>query len=399
MTLRSASSDERPTWAKARDLSYAAAILGREEVVSLADAVGRRLARDVVAMYDLPHYVSSAMDGWAVRGSQPWTVVDSDSVRAGECRAIVTGALVPDGATAVLRSEHSIRTRDGFISHIATNAAARSDEPRDGEHIRPVGTEAREGDILIEKGTRLNPAHVALVASVGHDDLTVSARPRVRIVVTGDEVVAAGVPPVGRVRDSFGPTLPWLLASLGGVVVSSLHVRDSKAELGEALSGAPEDHELIITTGGTGTSGADHLHGVTTKLGATVIADGIRMRPGGPSVLARFPDGRFLIGLPGNPLAAILGLITLAEPLLAAMTGAPMPRTHRVAVNADIPGRPTVSVLVPYRLESGSAVPTAWVGSGMMRGLAASTGVLVCPPSGISRGGDAESFSLPWVTA
>jgi molybdopterin molybdotransferase len=394
---RSAPGNNRPTWAEVRQLSYTAATPGPEDVVSLAEAIGRALAHDLVAEYDLPHYASSAMDGWAVSGAPPWRVVTAETLQPGECMPIVTGALIPGGAAGILRSERAALTRESSGDFVAPNADARADEPREGEHIRPVGTEAREGDLLIQRGSRLNPAHVALAASVGLDELTVFVRPRVRILVTGDEVVPAGVPGKGRVRDSFGPTLPWLVASLGGVVVDSLRSPDSHDALRVALSGAPEDHDLVITTGGTGTSSADHLHPVAEELGVALLANGVRMRPGGPSVLGRFPDGRFLIGLPGNPMAAMLALITIAEPLLAAMTGAPAPQLERVTVGEDISGKPDVSALVPFSLVDGRAVPSAWTGSGMMRGLAASTGILVCPPEGILRGADGWAFALPWT--
>jgi molybdopterin molybdotransferase len=396
VTKRPAPGSIRPTWTEVRELSYAAAMPGRSQVVALADAVGRALVSDLVAEYDLPHYASSAMDGWAVNGPPPWKVVEAQALRAGECRPIVTGGLIPEGAVGVLRSERAEVRREGSVDLVAPNADARVDEPRDGEHIRPIGTEAHKGDVLIQRGTRLNPAHVALAASVGLDELTVITRPRVRIVVTGDEVVPAGVPRSGRVRDSFGPTLPWLVASLGGQVVGSLRARDSDGALRDALSSTPTDHDLVITTGGTGTSSADHLHPVAQELGVTLLADGVRMRPGGPSILGRFPDGRFLVGLPGNPLAAMLALITIGQPLIAAMTGAPAPQLQRVTIGEDISGKPGVSALVPYSLVDGRAMPSAWMGSGMMRGLAASTGVLVCPPEGIAFGEDGEAFSLPW---
>jgi molybdopterin molybdotransferase len=388
---------DRPTWAEARDRSYAATTAGRASTVPLAAAIGRRLAGDVVALCDLPHYPSAAMDGWAVNGAPPWTVVGTDHLRTGQCRVIVTGELIPHGATAVLRSEHAARNRVGGTDQVSPSEAARADEPRNGEHIRPIGTEAHRGDALIRSGTLLNPADIALVAAAGHDALFVYERPRVRLVLTGDEIVVGGVPPNGRVRDSFGPTLPWLVASLGGVASTTLHVPDSAAALREALSGSAGDHEIVVSTGGTGHSRADHLHSVIEELGAILLVDGIRMRPGGPSILARFPDGRILVGLPGNPRAAMLALITLAGPLLAAMTGGPKPQTTVVRVGTALPGRPDTSLLVPYLLENGVAVPTGWAGSGMMRGLAASAGVLVCPPGGILADGEAEAFSLPWV--
>ncbi|HEY5230908.1 MAG TPA: molybdopterin molybdotransferase MoeA [Galbitalea sp.] len=406
------SEDSRPTWADARRLSYGAGLsgagsataasAGAAELVALGDAAGRRLARDVVALCDLPHYVSSAMDGWAVSGAPPWRVVDAESLSSGEslgsgeCRAIVTGAALPPGATAVLRSEHAVVTRDGDGESVTTTAGARADEPRDGEHMRLAGTEATTGQLLIASGTLLNPAHVALAASAGHDELAVAPRPRVRLVLTGDEVVASGIPASGRVRDSFGPVLPSLIAGLGGIVAQAIHLDDSRQAMIDALSADPAGHELIVTTGSTGTSSADHLRPALRQLGADILIDGIRMRPGGPSLLARLDDGRFVVGLPGNPLAAILALLTLAEPLLAGLTGAPAPRTHRVEVGAELAGRASTSLLVPYRLEDGRAAASTWRGSAMMRGLADSDGVLVCPPDGIAIGASADAFALPW---
>jgi molybdopterin molybdotransferase len=252
------------------------------------------------------------------------------------------------------------------------------------------------GDVLITAGTILNPAHIALAASAGHDEVAVSVRPRVRLVLTGDEVVSAGIPASGRVRDSFGPVLPSLIAQLGGFVSDAIHLGDSLPGMIDSLSTDPAGHEVIVTTGSTGSSSADHLRDALHALGATMLIDGIRMRPGGPSLLARLADGRFVVGLPGNPLAAILALLTIGEPLLAALTGAPAPSIHRVAVGAELSGRASTSLLIPYRLEDGLAVATGWLSSTMMRGLADSVGVLVCPPEGVVAGADTDAFPLPW---
>jgi molybdopterin molybdotransferase len=222
------------------------------------------------------------------------------------------------------------------------------------------------------------------------------ARPRVRLVLTGDEVVQSGIPAAGRVRDSFGPVLPSLVATLGGIVASSIHLVDSLPAMTESLSSDPDGHEVIITTGSTGSSGADHLRRALSDLGATLLIDGVRMRPGAPSLLARLADGRFVVGLPGNPLAAILALVTIGAPLLAAMTGAPAPLTKRVTVGTAVEGRASTTLLVPYRLENGRAMPTERTGSAMMRGLADSIGVLLCPPEGVVTGSETDAFLLPW---
>lgn len=387
----------RPSWTAARHRSYDAAVPGASELVALGDAAGRRLARDLFALCDLPHYVSSAMDGWAVCGAAPWRVVDSATLASGECRPIVTGAMLPPGAIAVLRSEHASIARHGDAKWVTTTPSARPDEPRDGEHVRLAGTEAMTGDVLITAGTVLNPAHIALAASAGHDEVAVSVRPRVRLVLTGDEVVSVGIPASGRVRDSFGPVLPSLIAQLGGFVSDAIHLGDSLPGMIDSLSTDPAGHEVIVTTGSTGSSSADHLRDALHALGATMLIDGIRMRPGGPSLLARLADGRFVVGLPGNPLAAILALLTIGEPLLAGMTGAAAPSIHRVAVGAELSGRASTSLLIPYRLEDGLAVATGWLGSTMMRGLADSVGVLVCPPEGVVAGADTDAFPLPWA--
>jgi molybdopterin molybdotransferase len=356
------------------------------------------LARDVVALLDVPHYASSAMDGWAVAGSAPWTIAASAPLRSGECLPVVTGAVVPEGASAILRSENAVQFREGAVDRVAVVSEAPGD-PRAGEHIRVAGTEATTGETLIAAGTVLNAAHLALAASAGHDGVAVVARPRVRLVLTGNEVVLSGIPAAGQVRDSFGPVLPFLIEQLGGVAVGTVHLGDSRSSLIDALSANPDDSDILITTGSTGHSSADHLRRALSDLGATLLLDGIRMRPGGPTLLARLEDGRYLIGLPGNPRAAILALLTVAEPLFDALTGGPPPRPHSVAVEAGLSGHPGVSLLVPYRWDGGRAVVTGWSGSAMMRGLATSDGVMVCPPGGVGQSESVEAFPLPWAGA
>ncbi|HEY2643637.1 MAG TPA: molybdopterin molybdenumtransferase MoeA, partial [Galbitalea sp.] len=192
------------SWHEARTISLSVAPPHASERVPLAVAHGRVLASALLALSELPHYSSSAMDGWAVAGSPPWRIVDRASLEGGDCRPIVTGGAIPAGAFAVLRSEHASLDAEG---RLVPAADARPDEPRPGEHIRYSGEEARSGEVLIAAGTMLNPAHVALAASAGHDELDVQGRPRVRLLFTGDEVVLRGIPGPGFVRDSFGPML------------------------------------------------------------------------------------------------------------------------------------------------------------------------------------------------
>ena len=376
-------------WHEARAVAEAAASALGSETVALDEAVGRVLASDLRALTDVPHYASSAMDGWAVSGAGPWQLVDEPVLGPGLASLIVTGGVIPAGTHAVLRSE-SGSVRDGRLESVSSIG-----EPHPGQHLRAAGGEARSGEVVVGAAKLLNPAHIALAAGCGHDALGVIRRPRVSLLLTGDEVDEVGIPAPGRVRDSFGPQLPAVLRMLGAEVVSRRRIPDDFSATIGALRHSPDSAELIVTTGGTGDSAVDHLRAALNSLGAEFLVSRIAMRPGGPTMLVRLPDGRLLLGLPGNPLAAMMGLLTLAMPLLAAFQG----RTSelgRVASAAALEGRAGTSILLPFRLRQ-QAVATPWLGSGMMRGLADSTGVLVVPSQGVRAGEVVETLTLPWV--
>jgi molybdopterin molybdotransferase len=391
-------------WHRARTLSFAAGAALPAHNVALGDASGRRLAADVTALIDVPHYASSAMDGWAVSGAPPWRLVHTTdayrtfALRPGEATPILTGSLVPAGTLGVLRSEHGDTSPDGAA--LRPNGHARPGEPRRGLHVRPRGEEAASGDVLFHAGALLSPAHVAVLAASGHDAVVVRRRPRVGLVLTGDEVVDAGLPGPGRVRDSFGPSLPAMLACLGVDVVSVRHLPDDRQLLVEALGAdAPDAGEcdVLVTTGGTGGSSADHLRAALRAHGAEILIGGVRMRPGGPSLLARMPDGRVVGGLPGNPLAAVMGVLTLVTPLIAALSGAPLEPLDEIALGARVTGAEGSVSLVPFQRVHTRAQPTAWRGSGMLRGLAAADGVLVVPPGGAEFDQAVTVLRLPWA--
>ena len=384
---------ERPgravQWHEARALAAGAASTLGSETVSLDQAIGRILATDLLALTDVPHYASSAMDGWAVSGQGPWRLVDTPVLEAGLATPIVTGGMIPAGAEAVLRSETGTEREGQLESHSAIG------EPRPAQHIRGSGQEAHAGDLVVRAGTLLNPAHIALAAGCGWDALGVIRKAGVRVLLTGDEVDARGIPGPGRVRDSFGPQLPAVLRMLGADVVSQRRIRDDLIATIEAIGYSSDSAEVIVTTGGTGDSAADHLRVALRSLGAEFLVTRIAMRPGAPTMLARLTDGRLLIGLPGNPLAAMMGLMTLVTPVLAGFQGRSTVVGNVVSAEA-IEGKTGSHLLVPYRLKQGRAVANGWQGSGMMRGLADAAGVLVIPPDGITAGELVESLALPW---
>ena len=410
------------TWQEAWQLAFDCASPIPAAPVALREALGRTLAADVEALVDLPHYASSAMDGWAVNGSGPWILAEpGQRLAPHQASPIVTGGLIPPGAKAVLRSESgTIGSDEDGLPVLQLAGAAKPGEPRNGEHIRKAGEEAAAGDVLIKSGTLLNPAHLALAAVAGHDALPVLGKALVRLVFTGSEVVTAGIPQPGEVRDTFGPQLAGVVEMLGGICAGETKIGDSYAEwlaaledtdpaegIGAAAAGQflarsaaellPAD--VVITTGGTGPSGTDHLRRSVAELGGRLLIDGIAMRPGHPAVLAELPDGRFIIGLPGNPLAAMMALSTIGAPLLAALGHRSLPPVTEVPCGAMIEPDPGRTRLMPFRLLYGMASPARHTGPGMMRGLAAADGVLVVPPHGVQLGELVPAFALPWGAA
>jgi len=213
---------------------------------------------------------------------------------------------------------------------------------------------------------------------------------------------------------------------LGGICAGETKIGDSYAEwlaaledtdpadgIGERASAQPSGRpasdllpaadllpaDVVITTGGTGRSGTDHLRRSVAELGGRLLIDGVAMRPGHPAVLAELPDGRFIIGLPGNPLAAMMALSTLGAPLLAALGHRTLPPVTEVPCGSTIDPDPGRTRLMPFRLVYGMASPAQHTGPGMMRGLAAADGVLVVPPHGVQLGEPVPAFALPWGTA
>ncbi|EMY34828.1 MoeA domain-containing protein domain I and II [Arthrobacter crystallopoietes BAB-32] len=390
-------------WTDARETAWSA---GREALAAgtagwtassapLEQCLGLVLAEPITAQLPVPHYASSAMDGWVLAGTEPWQLKPPGSaLAASEAAPVVTGGLIPEGTVAVLRSEYGVVEQADGQQQLRRAPGVPAEEPPAGRHIRPAGEEAAAGDTVVPAGTRLTPAHVAVAAVCGYDSLPVYRAPAVGLLLTGDEVVTGGLPAPGQVRDTFGPTLPAIVAALGGQPSPPHRLPDDFEATREAIEGSKAS--VIVTTGGTGHSRADHLRSALQAAGARILVPSIRMRPGHPALLAQLPGGRLVIGLPGNPLAAMMALLTLGAPLLAGLTGRAMPELGGVAAGsrfAPLEGRHR---LVPYALDGHGAVPAEHVGSAMMRGLAAASGVVVIPPQGARPGELVATLPLPW---
>ncbi|MEO3839648.1 molybdopterin molybdotransferase MoeA [Streptomyces sp. B22F1] len=428
--------------------------------VPVAGAYGQVLAEPLRALADLPPFDTSAMDGYAVAGPGPWRLdASGQGILAGHAAhpalpdghavRIATGARVPPGATGVLRSEHAELRDDGSL--YATGATAAQDV-RTGQDIRPRGQECRAGAELLPAGARVTPAVLGLAAAAGHDELRVVRSPRVEILVLGAELLHRGLPREGRIRDALGPMLePWLRAC-GAEPFVTRRLGDDAELLYEAVATSTAD--VVVTTGGTAAGPVDHVHGTLRRLKADLVVDGVAVRPGHPMLLAVLPTGAHVVGLPGNPLAAVSGLLTLAEPLVRVLGGAPVPESPEAVLIADVKGHPTDTRLVPVALEHGAHAPAAhrparterpaptapaaqipppgaqrpartpaggahaapvraaasgapypaarplhFTGPAMLRGLAVADALAVVPPGGAPAGTPVRVLRLPWAAA
>ncbi|MGW1813393.1 molybdopterin molybdotransferase MoeA [Streptomyces sp. NPDC002125] len=394
---------EATPWDRARALAER---LGRAAPLTahrlpLDRSLGHVLAEAVVALTDLPSFDTSAMDGWVVAGPGPWTVRAGEGLLAGraagellpdgEALRIATGARIPPDATAVIRSEHARFDEAKGLLH-----ATRDVVP--GQDIRPRGQECRSGDELLPAGTVVTPPVLGLAAAAGYDALVAVPRPRVDIFVLGDELLTAGLPHEGLIRDALGPMLgPWLRA-LGADVADPQRLGDDAGALRRALTSS--DADLILTTGGTAAGPVDHVHPVLAEIGAELLVDGVAVRPGHPMLLARLAEGGpCLVGLPGNPLAAVSGLLTLAEPLLRGIAGRSAQEPYRAPVHEEVHGHPHDTRLVPVVHRDDRVVPLHYNGPAMLRGIAAADGLAVVPPGGVRSGTEVEILDLPWASA
>ncbi|PRY73051.1 molybdopterin molybdotransferase MoeA [Halomonas ventosae] len=315
--------------ARALMMAAGVAVAGSERV-ALAEAAGRVLAEDARASLDLPGVDNSAMDGYALRrrelaaGADGLPVVLRVPAGAGVlqlpeggCARIFTGAPVPLGADAVVAQEKVSLDAAGRV-HVAGELA-------DGANIRFRGEESRAGDMLLAAGTRLGAAAIALLASQGTAAVTVYRRVRVALISTGDELIEPGqawVP--GQVYNSNGAMLRALLVQQGCEVLDLGVVADTAADLDQCLGQAGEKADLVVCTGGVSVGEEDHVRPVLERLGG-IAFHGVAIKPGKPFTLgwlgASLRDGTPFIGLPGNPVASLVGWQWLARPLVQGRQG------------------------------------------------------------------------------
>ena len=397
----SANPEFEVSWHEARKLAHQAGNMTSTISLKLEQAGGFVLATDIVALGDMPPFAASRIDGWAVSGPGPWTRVGDalaghefvSQLNPGECVHIATGAVMPEGATAALKDEES-SVAEQTVSAVAGAAGILDSEGALPffHDVRPSGYEAKSGDVLIPKGTKLTPAIIGVAAAGGHDEVTVFKKLVVDVLIFGDELLTDGPSREGKVRDSLGPQLPLWISHIGAELNEVRHIADTLPDHFAAITNSKAD--LIITTGGTAAGPVDHLHNAIVDAGGEFIIDAVLVRPGYHQLMARIGK-QFLIGLPGNPQSAVIGLLSLATSLIAGSTGNALPQLQeRVLVNG-LKG-PAREVRLVLCSESGNSVtPLEHLDSSMLRGFVKADGYAVLPAGGAESGQIVQWLDLP----
>lgn len=307
-------------------------------MASRAEAFGSTLAEPILATTPLPPVNISAMDGYAVAGEGPWTVrgevayagtTIETNVPTGSAMRIATGAYVPEGATSIVRDEHVMR--DGDLLRRRVGAPIRDDTRRAGE-------DWSAGEELAAVGREVSAAVLSVALSGEVEQLTVRGPVRAQVVLSGNEIRAEGSLDTGQTRDSLGPVLVHYLAACGITLVDTMYLPDSPDGFEELLA-RPAAADVVVVVGATGGGAADQLRRALVRADADVIVQRTKIRPGGSQITAVLPSGTVVLGLPGNPLAAVGTLMLTAPAIVDALTC----RTRRAPVTGILTGEPSTA--------------------------------------------------------
>ncbi len=370
------------------------------EQVPLTDATHRWAAADIKALRTQPARDLSAMDGYAIRHADmpgPWRVIGESAagtpfagtLSQGQATRIFTGAAVPSSADSIIIQEDI--TRAG-----GTITLSGEGPPVPGTHIRREGSDFKAGNALIEAGTRLTPARIALAAIGGHTTLPVRHAITVAIISTGDELVPIGADPgKDRLPASNAVMLMALLSNLPVEITDIGIIPDDQPALTAAFARA-RSHDVIVTTGGASVGDHDLVRPALLDAGAAIDFWKIAMRPGKP-LMAGTLDDAIILGLPGNPVSAFVTATLFLKPLVAHLSGArdPSPRIQSATLTAPLPAVGIRTDYVRACWQDGGIEPLTG-DSGMLVPLAAAD-VLIVRPAGsaaLDKGATVNIISL-----
>lgn len=413
-----------PDEARALLLSYLSQPITDSELIDVRASLGRVLAEDIRAPHPLPEFQRSTVDGYAVRardthgasdslpaylnliGEVPMGDAPSFEVGAGQCASIHTGGMLPVGADAVVMLEYTqtsqvSKDRGGLASEIEIFRAV-----ADGENVIRVGEDVAQGQLIQAKGSRMRPAQVGGLMALGIVKVKVVRRIRVGLISTGDEVIDPHQSPrPGQVRDVNSYTLGTLVEKSGGIAKLYGIVSDEFDVLKDTAAKALSECDVVIITAGSSASTRDMTADVIRSLGAPgVLVHGINTRPGKPTILG-VCGGKAVIGLPGNPVSALVNGYLFVVPVIEKLLGAlPRPKaTVSARLTVNLPSQAGREDWWPVKLTAnrqplitGFEAEPIFGKSNLIFNLASADGLLRIPPdaTGLSAGEMVEVYLL-----
>ncbi len=368
----------------------------RTATVPLNKALNRVLATDIIAKEDLPRFDKSAVDGYAIKAKdttgatqfKPVTLQITESeVTAKQARQIWTGNPLPKGANAVVMIEHTRKTNGKLEVRIQVAT---------GGNVSKKGEDVKKAEEILKAGTRLTPYHLALLAAMGNSKAKVAKKPRIAILATGNELAEPGSNPAGnQIYDSNRIMLAAMCRELGAEPVDLGIVKDDLTEIAEKLKTGLHECDVVITTGGTSVGGLDLVPDAVNNSGKPgVVVHGLALRPAMPTAIAAL-DGKPVVILSGNPVAAVVGFEVFARPLICMMLGMnreePRPTVNAIMTRkvAAALGRKTfVRVRVTRKNGEFHAEPVSARGSGAISTMTRGNGFVVVPENreGVTEG-------------
>ena len=322
-------------------------LTGATERIATTAALGRVLAEDIQAPFALPSFARSTVDGYAVRAADTHGASESlpaylqlagealmgttpdFSLEAGQCGLIHTGGMIPAGANAVVMIEYTQNPMDREVEILKAVA--------DGENVLQIGEDVEPGQIVISKGTRLRPAEIGGLMALGFTEVLVSTKPRVAVLSSGDEIIPPGEPiSTGQIYDINSYTLSSLIEESGGEALPFGIIPDEAEAFANAATKALADSDIVLFTAGSSVSVRDLTATTIDALGQPgVLVHGVNVRPGKPTILA-LCDGKPVIGLPGNPVSALVIAEIFLVPVIKAWLGENSRPTGQVSATLTI---------------------------------------------------------------
>ncbi|MBK0008613.1 MULTISPECIES: gephyrin-like molybdotransferase Glp [Priestia] len=315
---------------------------GSIERVSITESYGRYLGEDIVADQNVPHFNKSLYDGFAVRAQDCVEVssehpvefevvseigagsVFEEEVKPFQAVRIMTGAQVPHSCDAVVMLEVTKSYEKEGKTYMALSRSASK-----WEHIALKGEETKKGDVLVSKGTRINPGVTAFLATFGYADVAVVKQPVVGVLTTGSELLDVNEPlEPGKIRNSNSYMALAQIVRSGGIPKYLGKLEDDFDRCYEAVEKALEEVDILLTTGGVSVGDYDYLPAIYEKLGANVLFNKIAMRPGSVTTVAE-RNGQLLFGLSGNPSACYVGFELFVRPIVRSFLHSPRPHLHK----------------------------------------------------------------------